>query len=160
MLQPRDTERGCDGDICRIASGRHQNPADPRLMITRIERPPSASQVDFVPGAEVHLANYRHTNVAEISRRISCRYMHRAAKRDGQMLEVATNTLSLVVDVQRGFRRPGKVITECDVLVDPIADRLCSRPSRRSAAKQLPCQVRQPINLAIATGQQKLHMFL
>src|ERR1700738_2884766 len=43
-----------DGDVGGIAGARHQDAADPRLVVPCIERVPAAAEIDFEPGAEIH----------------------------------------------------------------------------------------------------------
>ena len=63
------------------------------------------------------------------------------------MLEVPADSLALGVYVQCRFGGPGKVVTECDVLMDPVADGLNSCPPRRGATEQLPRKRRKVCRL-------------
>ena len=75
------------------------------------------------------------------------------------MLEVPADSLALGVYVQCRFGGPGKVVTECDVLMDPVADGLHSCPPRRGVTEQLPRNVGKSVDFAIPAGEQKLKSF-
>ena len=54
LLQICHAKGGCEGDIDRNATPRHQNAPDSPLVVTGIHGPPFSAQVDFQPRAEIH----------------------------------------------------------------------------------------------------------
>src|ERR1700761_4301433 len=47
-------ERGYDRNVGGIAPACHQDAADTRRIVTRIERVPASAEISFEPGAEIH----------------------------------------------------------------------------------------------------------
>ena len=77
-------ERRRDGDVCGIAAPRHQDSADARHVVPRIERVPLTAEIDFEPGREVsRRIGRRRADVTQISRAVASRYVQRATERDG-----------------------------------------------------------------------------
>jgi hypothetical protein len=58
--------------------------------------------------------------------------------------------------VQRRFGGTREVITEYDMVMNPVADGLYGWPARRSITEPLPGKVREPVDLTITAGEQKL----
>jgi hypothetical protein len=118
-----------------ISSRRHEYPADTKRIVTGVEGPPTVAQVDFKPCAEIHGQQQRDADITEIACGIPGRNVHRAAKRDRKMLEIPADPLALRMYVQCRFGGIGKVITECDVLMNPVTDGLHRWPPGRRIAE-------------------------
>src|ERR1019366_4154825 len=43
-----------NSNICGVTAACYYDPADPRMVVTRVEREPSPIQIDLEPGAEIH----------------------------------------------------------------------------------------------------------
>ena len=62
-------ERGHDRDFGGVASARHQNAADARLVVAGIKRVSAIAEVDFEPGSEILWRGVaRYPDVAEMFR--------------------------------------------------------------------------------------------
>jgi hypothetical protein len=68
------------------------------------------------------------------------------------MREVAADTTPIVEGVERRFHGAGVFVTEDDVVVHEIADRLHALPTERRIREQLPRDVAQAIRLAVAAA--------
>jgi hypothetical protein len=116
-------ERGYDRDVGGIASARHQDAADARLVMTRIERVPTAAEIDLKPSAEIHRRRIgRYTDVAEIARAIARRNVQATAERDRKVGEIPTHPAPLGKCVPRGLGRTRMLITERNAIMDIVAD--------------------------------------
>src|SRR3569833_2276490 len=71
------------------------------------------------------------------------------------MGEVAAHAPPVVEDLPGGLGGAGVLVTELDVIVHEVADRLHARPAEGSAAEQLPRRLRQAIRLAVAAAEQE-----
>ena len=67
---------------------------------------------------------------------------------------VAADALAFLIGLPRRLAGAGVLISEGDMMMDKIADRLHPRPARRRFLEQLPGDVRKPVGLAIAAAQQ------
>src|SRR6187402_3081198 len=62
-----------------VAPAGHQNAADARRVVARVEREPTAAQVDLEPGAEVHgRRRVRHADVTQVARGVARGNVHAA----------------------------------------------------------------------------------
>ena len=60
------SERVDGRDVRRVPATRDHDPADPRHVVARIERPPRPVEEHLDPGAEVHRIDHRHADVTEV----------------------------------------------------------------------------------------------
>src|SRR5947209_20507950 len=67
---------------------------------------------------------------------------------------IAADTLAFLISLPRRLAGAGVLISERDVTVHEIADRLDPRPARRRLLEQLPGDFRKPVGLAIAAAEQ------
>src|SRR5665647_2832392 len=75
------TEIGRDGDVGGITAARHDDAADPRMVVARIEGEPAAVEIDLEPGAEIHRRGIDgYADIAEIAGAVACRDIHAAAR--------------------------------------------------------------------------------
>src|SRR5664279_3970018 len=73
--------------IRRVAATRHQDAADARRIVARIESPPLAAEINFHPGAEILIGiRRRQADVADIAGAIARRNVHAAREGDGCLL--------------------------------------------------------------------------
>jgi hypothetical protein len=101
------TERRRDRDVGRVAAPGDDDPAYPRMIVTRIERVPMTVQKNLEPGAEVHWRGIAgHADIAKIAGAVPDRDVHAATKRDRQVGEVAANTYPFLMasDAVRSHR--------------------------------------------------------
>jgi hypothetical protein len=142
LPEPGSAEGSRDRYIGRVAPGGDQHPSNTREIVPRIESPPFTAKVRFEPRAEIHGARRcRHAYVSEIASGVSGRYVHGAAKRDGEVLEIPADSAAFDSYVECRPCGAGEAIAKHGVLMDPIADRLNGRPSGRNVAKQIPSQL-------------------
>ena len=71
------------------------------------------------------------------------------------MREIAADADFLRMRFARGARRARVLVTEDDVLVREIADRLHARPAGRRLPEELPRRVQHEVRLAIAAREQE-----
>ena len=71
------------------------------------------------------------------------------------MRVVATDAFALVEHFPRRHGRAGILVTEGDVAMNEVANRLHPLPSRRCLLKQLPRNIGKPVGLAVAAAEQK-----
>jgi hypothetical protein len=74
--------------------------------------------------------------------------------RASDMGVVAADALALVVNLPRRRGCAGVLIAERNVAMNKITDGLHARPARLCILEQLPCDVGQPIGLAITAAKQ------
>src|SRR5271166_5917661 len=104
--------------------------SDPRLVVARVERVPSPADVSLEPGAEVHRGGIgRHADIAEIAVHVARRNVHAPAKADRQMSEITADAGALGIGFERSPGRPCVLVSERNVAVDEVADRLQDRKS-------------------------------
>ena len=71
------------------------------------------------------------------------------------MGEVTAHAIPFVEGLPRRLGRPRILVTERDVAVDEVADRLDPRPSRRRVAEKLPRLIREAISIAVAAREKE-----
>src|SRR5258708_17944792 len=127
------SERLGNWNVRGIAALGDQDTADPRNVVARIEGVPAAAEISLIPAGKIPRGvGRRHADVTEIAGAISRRNVHAAAERHGQVRIVAADALALVEYFPRRHGRAYVLVTECSVVVIEGANRLYSRPSRRS----------------------------
>src|SRR5580704_1242000 len=138
ILQVGDSERRRQSNVGGVAPDSHENATDARRVVAGVEGPQAAGKIDFEPGGKVHRRRRkRDTNVAEVSGSVAGGNVERAAEGDGQMLVIAADALPFGEDVEGGFRRPGILVSEDNLLVNPVADSLNARPARQEMSKEV-----------------------
>src|SRR6185295_19649373 len=85
---------------------------------------------------------------------IARRDIHAAAERDGERGIVAADALAFLISLPRRLAGARMLISERDMTVHEIADRLDPRPARRRFLEQLPGNFRKPVGLAITAAEQ------
>ena len=131
MSKPGSSEGGCDRAVSGVAAGGHQNSSDAPNVVPGVEGPPPISQVNLKPGAEVHGAGGNdYSDIAEVSGCVAGWNVQGTAKCDREMLKVSADPDTLGIDTQCGANGTGKLISEGDFLVYPVADRLHPPPPR------------------------------
>ena len=74
------TKSGADRDIGGIAPAGHKDPANSRLIVSRVEGVPARAEIDFKPGAEIHRRRVRRdADIAEVAGAIARRDVHAPA---------------------------------------------------------------------------------
>ena len=122
LQRVRSEGRG-DGDIGRIATSGNEDSSDARNVVSRIKRIPAATEVHFHPGGKIHGAiGGRNADVAKITSAVARWNIHTAAESHGEVGIVAADSCALVECVKGRFRDARILITECDVVMDVIAD--------------------------------------
>src|SRR6516165_11341808 len=126
---------GADRNIGSITTPGDQDTADPRNVVTRVERVPAPADECLEPGAEIHRSGVRrHADISQITGAISSGDVHAPAKRHSEVSEVAAHAPLLGKTLRGAPGRIGVLISEPDVRVNEIADRLHPSPAGRSAA--------------------------
>jgi hypothetical protein len=128
-------EGGSDDHVGSVTACGDQDASYARLVVARVKSPPSIFKIDLKPRAEVHGSGGGHADVAQISRDVTRGNVQGAAHGDGKMLKVSADAEALGVDVQSGLGGTRVLIPEADPTVNPIANSLNARPSRRDRAK-------------------------
>src|SRR5204862_7277353 len=125
--------------------------ADPRHVVARVEGAPVPAEIGFEPAGEIARGpGLWRADVAEIARAIARGNVHAAAERDGEMGVIAADALAFRVSLPRRLAGARMLVSERDVTVHEIADRLDPRPARRRFLEQSPGNFRKPVGLAIA----------
>src|SRR5207253_4754983 len=78
------------------------------------------------------------------------------AERDGEVGEVAADTLAALEHVHRGGERVARAVLELDVVMDPIADRLHPGATRFRLAEELPGPPHQLVRKAVAAREREV----
>src|SRR5438552_4820947 len=132
-------------EVCRqcnvsgVATDGHENTADASLVVTRIKSVPFPAEENFKPCAEIHRVRRGwNPNVAQITGDITRRDIEASTKGNGEMHEIAANTLAIAVNFQRAFLWIGEVIAKGDVIMHPITDRLHAGPAWPRRTKKFP----------------------
>jgi len=142
-------------NIRRIAALSDQDTADARRVVACIEGVPATAKVGIEPTCKVAgRMRRRNSDVAEIAGAVARWNVHAAAERNGEMRIVAADALPLVEDLPCRHGRPRVLVSERDVMVNEIADRLDARPAGRRFIEQLPRDVGKPICFAIPAAEQ------
>src|SRR5215831_14745904 len=148
------TEGRADRDIRGVATASDQYPADTWNVVARIKGVPFAADIGFEPGCEIHWrVGDRHADIAQITGAVACRDIHAAAEGYGEVRIIAADASAIAV----GF--PGRpawarvFIPEGNVLVNEVADGLDAPPTDRRLPEQRPCNLGEPVGLAITAGQ-------
>ena len=124
--------------------------------MTSIERVPVATQIDLELGTKVHrIWNWRYADIAEIAGAVSGGDVHATAKRDRKVREIPANSHLVDKAAVGAPQGVGLQVVESEVIVDEVADRLNAMPSRRCAGEGCPCDVTEPVRVAIAATQQE-----
>lgn len=143
-----------DRDVGGVPASRNEYSTNPWHIISGIKCVPGTTQKHFYPRCEVsHAIGRKSSHVAEVSSAVSCRDIHTAAERNGEMRVIAAHARTFVERLPRCSRWPRSLIIEGDMVVHEIADCLNSRPSWRGLAELRPCRVRQEIGLAVPAAQ-------
>ena len=155
-----DAEAGGEGDVGGVAAVGHEDAADAGFVVAGVEGPPAIPEIDFEPGAEIHGAgNGGNADVAEVTGDVAGGDVHAAAEGDGQMREIAADPEALAIAFGSGARVAGELVTELDVVVDEITNRLHPAPAERGVAEELPGGVLENIHFAVTAGQQEGEAF-
>src|SRR5204862_4152546 len=105
---------------------------------------------------EIHRSRIRgHTDISQIAGAISRRDIHAPAKRNSEVSKVAAHAPLLGKTSRSAPCRIGVLISERDMPVNEITDRLHPSPAGRGAAKKLPCLIHHQVGLAIPAGKQE-----
>src|SRR5207237_8911695 len=102
-----------------------QHPPEPRHVVSGIDGVPVAADKGFEPAGEIAGSVGRLSpDVAEISGAIAGGNVHAAAECHCEMRIVAADALALAKHLGGRHRRAGMLITESDMTVNEVADRL------------------------------------
>src|SRR5205823_2563955 len=144
-----------------ITTDGHENTADASLIVTRIKGVPFPTEKNFEPCAEIHrIRSGRNPNVAQVTGDITRRDIEASAKGNGEMHEIAANTLAIAINFQRAFLRISEVIAEGDVIMHPITDRLHAGPAWPRRTKESPRFIVQFVDFTVTTRKQKTECFI
>ena len=93
-----------------------------------------AADIGFDPAGEIpHRPWLRRADVAEIPGAIARGNVHAAAEGKGEMRVIAADTLAFFIDFPCRLAGASVLVSESDVMVDEIANRLHTPPARRRA---------------------------
>jgi hypothetical protein len=112
----------------------------------------STSDLQDTPrtSAEIHRRRrWWHPYIPQVSCRIPRRNIQSAAHGDGKMLKIAAHSEALCINVQSGLGWTGMLRSEVDSRLHPVANRMHPRKSGRCCSKQLQCDGRESVNLAV-----------
>src|SRR5216683_733787 len=123
-------ERRDHRHIERIATPSNQHPTDPPGVVAGIERPPTVAQPHLHPGGKIHrLRRHRNVDVGQVAEHVASRDAHRSAEGYREVREVSTDSGAIVEDVESGRQWIARAVLELEVVVDPVADGLHTRPA-------------------------------
>src|SRR5450432_230212 len=155
-LQRVWSEGGRDRNVGGVATARDEDASDARGVVARIERVPGRPEVSLEPSREVHRRRVlRNADVAQVAGAIARRNVQAAAQGDRQVGEIAADALTFVESLPGGLGGSGELITERDVLVNEVADRLHPPPAERDVGKLVPSELGHLVGLAIAAPQEE-----
>ena len=127
-----------------------------RGWLWRIEREPAAVEEGLEPGAKIHGSGIPgHADIPEITRAVAGGNIRAAAQRHGEMGKVPANADALDMSFERSAVAAGVVVTEFDVAMHVVADRLHALPAATDAAEPSPCEVGKFLRIAVPAPQQK-----
>ena len=123
-------------DVGCIAAPGDKHAADPRDVISRIERMPCAAEINFEPTGKVHGSVRRgRADIAKVAGAIARGDVHAAAKRDGKVRIVAADADTFIKGFPGGPRGSGLVIIKCDMVMNEVTDALNKLPAGRQMSK-------------------------
>src|SRR5580704_2719252 len=112
-LEGVGTEGGGDRDVGGVTAARDEDASDAGDVVSRIERVPGTSEIGLEPSGEVHRRGVLgDADVAEIPGAIARGDVQATAEGDGQVGEVAADTLALVEGLPGGLGGAGELIAE------------------------------------------------
>jgi len=149
-------ERCRQGNIRRIAAGRHKDTPDARRVVASVRRMPVTAEIDLEPGAEVHRIGIdRHADISQIAGAISRRDVHATAQRNGKMRKIPADTSPVGKPAIRRSERIRLQVIETDVIVDEVADSPDALPSEWGRRKPSPGKIGEPVGIAVAAAEQE-----
>src|ERR1700678_1398975 len=113
-----------------VAALRDEDTPDPRGIVARVERVPTAAEIDLDPRRKIirRVGRWK-ADIGKITGAIACRNVQAAAKSDGKMSVVAAHASALSVCFKCRSGWTGMFVTECYVIMDEVADSLHPRPT-------------------------------
>ena len=91
----------------------------------------------------------READVGQVASHITCRQIERAIERDGEMREVAANTIAALQDVPRRQIGPTRHVAILDIFVNPATDGLNALHSVFDVADFFPGEIGEFVGAAI-----------
>src|SRR5215472_4162623 len=129
-------KRGYDGDIGGVAALRDQHTPDPRHVVPSVKGIPPAADIGFKPRGKIRdTVGWRSPHVAQVTRTIARWNVQTAAKGDGEVRVVATDSCARVEGSPGRHGVVRILIIKGDTLMNIVADRLNARPSRLGLAE-------------------------
>jgi hypothetical protein len=120
------------------------------MVVTRVYRVPTAIEKDFGPGAEIHgIGINRNADVAELAGAIPRGNVHAPAERYGEMREVAAYANAFVHGIARAAGGARIRITEADLRVHEIANRLHTLAAAQYHPEMRPGEISEFVAVAI-----------
>ena len=118
--------------IGSVAAVRNEDTTGPRGIVARIERMPSAAEIDVDPRGKIHGRVRRgETDISDITGAIARRDIEAPTESDRKMRVVAANPAALFICFKRRSSGAGVLIAEGYVIVYEVADGLNPRPAKR-----------------------------
>src|ERR1017187_7016937 len=159
-LQRAGPERRGDRDIGRIAASRHQDAANARHIVARVEHVPAAADPGLEPRREIARGERRwRSYIAQVAGAVSRRNIHAATECDGKVRVVAADAGPFVENLHGAAGGACILVVESNMVMNVIADCLHAQVSWSRAAEELPGCLRQQIGLTIAAAQQERECF-
>src|SRR5271154_2008087 len=122
-----------------VAALRNQYAADPGDVVARVECAPPPAKVGLEPRGKIHRPiRRRNADVAEVPRAIARRYVHAAAKGDGEVGVVATDALAFVEDIPGALGCMCMLVPKNDMAMNKIANSLHAPPPHGCLTEQIP----------------------
>src|SRR5277367_3823826 len=133
-----------------VASLRNEDAPNPRLIVTRVEHMPAATEIDFDPcGKIIGRIGRRKARIGKVTGAVACWNVQTAAKSDGKMGIVTTHPAALLIRFKCSSGRTRMLVPECYVTMHEIADSLHPLPAQRDVSEKAPSLVGETIGLAI-----------
>jgi len=131
------------------------DPADAGHIEPRIRREPGSSQIHLRVGMEVHVLLGRgEADVRQVAGHIARWEIECSIERDGEVCEIAANPIAALQDVPCRQIGPTGHIAVFDVLMNPAADGLDSRPAMLDMSELVPGEIGELVGIAIPAGER------
>ena len=155
-----DAKGGRHRDVRGVTTAPHENAADSGMIVTRVHRVPTPIEKHLEPGAEIHRVDVdRNADVAEIASAIARGNVHAAAERNREMGEVAADADAFVHGIAGAAGWARVWITEADLRVNEIADRLHDARAAGQFSEPRPGEIGELVAVAIpARDQEQQHV--
>ena len=124
-----------------------------RGWLWRASNEPAAVEKNLEPGAKIHRCwILGHADIPEITRAVAGGNILAAAQRNSEMGKVAANADALGMSFGGRAVAPGVMVTEFDMVMHVVANRLNSLPAALDIAEPRPSEVGKFFGIAVTAS--------